>query len=121
MHINLEAKDQYTIEAYSEKEIRINGITYQQNLIVSTTELIADWTIDSINQLTTETLSPMMKYQPKIILIGHSKPNCFASPAIIQTLAKQQIALECMQIGPACRTFNVLLNEKRNVVLGIIL
>ena len=120
MYINLEINDQYAIEAYSEHEVRINASTYHNNIIVSRAELITNWHIESIAQLNEDTLAQLLIHQPEIILIGHSKPNLFAPPAMIQHLAKHNIALECMLIGPACRTFNVLLSEKRHVVLGII-
>jgi uncharacterized protein len=29
--------------------------------------------------------------------------------------------MECMSVGAACRTYNVLLSEERSVVAGIIL
>lgn len=120
MYINLESKESYSIEAYSEQEVRINAVIYHQNLIVSHALLITEWNIKSIAKLNKDTLAPLLTHQPEIILIGHPLQNIFAPPEAIQFLAKQHIALECMSIGSACRTFNVLLSEKRNVMLGII-
>ncbi|HHF7343834.1 Mth938-like domain-containing protein [Legionella feeleii] len=121
MHINLETTDQYTIQAYSEKEIQIDSISYQTSLIVNRHEIITDWPIHRVNELNDELLLPLLKYQPKILIIGHHKQGEFVSFSIIQALANQGIGLECMSIGAACRTFNVLLSEQREVVLGIIL
>ena len=121
MYINLEPNDDHAIEAYSEHEVRINAIIYSHNLIVSQAELITDWDIKSIAQFNKDTLAPLLTLQPEIILIAHTQSNLFAPSAAIQHLAKHNISLECMSIGSACRTFNVLLSEKRNVVLGIIL
>lgn len=121
MHINLETADQHAIQAYSENEIRIDSISYQTSLIVNRHEIITDWPIHTINELTEELLSPLLKHQPRIIIIGHHNQGQFVSFPIIQALANQGIGLECMSIGAACRTFNVLLSEQREVVLGIIL
>lgn len=121
MHINLETADQHTVQAYSETEIRIDSISYQASIIVNRHEIISDWSIHSINELTEELLVPLLKHQPRIIIIGHNNPGQFVSFPIIQTLAQRGIGLECMSIGAACRTFNVLLSEQREVVLGIIL
>jgi uncharacterized protein len=120
MEINLEAADHYSIHAYNDNEIKINSQSYQSSLIVSSHEIIKDWPIDSIQQLTEETLAPLLRYQPKIIIIGHGEHGLLPQ-TIIQSLAKQNIGLECMSIGAACRTFNVLLSEHREVVLGLIL
>jgi uncharacterized protein len=120
MEINLEAADHHSIQAYSGNEIKINSETYQSSLIVSSYEIIKDWPIDSIQQLNEESLAPLLHYQPKIIIIGHSEHGLLPQP-LIQRLGKQNIGLECMSIGAACRTFNVLLSEHREVVLGLIL
>ena len=39
---------------------------------------------------------------------------------VMHYLSKQRIGIECMSIGAASRTFNVLLGEGRRVVAGII-
>lgn len=120
MQINLEAKEKYTIEGYSEQEIRVNAASYRQNLIVSNTAILTDWRIVSIEQLSEDLLLPLLQDNAEIIIIGHNKINAFPPPAIMQVLSQRRIAMESMPIGAACRTFNILLGEKRNVALGII-
>lgn len=119
MHINLEKQDKHTIEAYSEKEIQINARVYQKSVIVSAKEII-EWSISSINELNEDNLFPFIKYQPKVIIIGHHHLNFFPSFAVVHAMAKRGIGLECMSLSAACRTFNILLNEQREVVAGFI-
>lgn len=121
MQINLEATDAHSIQAYSDNEIKVNSIIYQKSLIISSRELITDWSIDSILQLDDASLEPLLRYSPNIIVIGHKQQGKFPPPTILETLSKKRIGLECMSIGAACRTFNVLLSELREVVIGIIL
>ena len=121
MHINLEATDQHSIQAYSDNEIKIGSIVYQSNLIVSSHEIISDWSIQTIQQLNDDLLEPLLRYRPTIVIIGHRRQGQFAPIDIMQKLSKQGIGLETMSIGAACRTFNVLLSEQRDVVLGLIL
>ncbi|ASQ45897.1 Mth938-like domain-containing protein [Legionella clemsonensis] len=120
MHINLETNDQHTIQGYSEKALQIDSINYSSNLIVSSHEVITDWSIKGIRELNEELIRPLLKYQPKIILIGHNQQGQFAPFPVVEMLAKKGIGLECMSIGAACRTFNVLLSEQRAVTLGVI-
>jgi uncharacterized protein len=121
MHINLESEDKHSIHAYSDEAIQVNGILYQSSLIISRNEIINPWPISSILQLNETLLEPLLRYKPKTILIGHKSLNQFAPPSIMQALAKDRIGLEQMSIGAACRTFNVMLSERRDVVIGIIL
>ncbi|MBA2656098.1 MAG: hypothetical protein H0U70_03840 [Tatlockia sp.] len=120
MNINLENADNHSIQAYSEEEIKIDSQLYKNSLILSVHELISDWPITAIKQLNEQTLEPLLRHVPKVILIGHDEPGQFAPLSIMQDLAKRRIGLEVMSIAAACRTFNVLLNEHREVVLGII-
>jgi len=121
MHINLEAADDHSIQAYSDNEIRVNSVTYQKSVIVSSREIISDWAIDNIFQLNEESLEPLLRHTPNIIVIGHKQQGKFPPPSAFELLSKKRVGLECMSIGAACRTFNVLLSEQREVVLGIIL
>jgi uncharacterized protein len=119
MQVNLESKDKYSIEAYSDSAIRVDAITYQTNVIVGQ-QGVTDWPIASITTLNKEALIPFLAYQPEIILIGHAGRNFFPAIPAIKSTTNRPIAIEVMSIGAACRTFNILLNEQRAVVLGII-
>lgn len=120
MHINLETSEQHTIAAYSEYEIKINSTIYKDNLIISPTEIIVPWTLINLQNLTQDSLDLLLKQQPEIIIIGHNQANQFVPPSVSEQLSRRRIAIESMSIGAACRTFNVLLGEKRAVTLGIL-
>ncbi len=121
MHISLENSENNSIQAYSDEEIKVNSNLYRQSLIISSHEIISDWQIKTIKELNEDNLSPLLRYEPKIIIIGHKQQGQFAPMSIMAELANRRVGLETMSIGAACRTFNVLLGEHREVVLGIIL
>lgn len=120
MQINLESGDKHSIQGYTEKEVRINNESYVENLIVSAQELIVPWAVKTITDLTTTDLEPLLINKPKIVIIGHNQLGKLPSFEILQMLAQHGAGLEAMSIGAACRTFNVLLSEQRDVVLGLI-
>lgn len=121
MHINLEATDKHSVQAYTEKEIKVNSLIYTHSLIISKQEVISNWPISSIRELNEDTLKPLLHSHPKIIIIGHQQIGQFAPELIRLDLGKHRIGFETMSIGAACRTFNVLLGEQREVVIGLIL
>lgn len=120
MQLHLEKHGNNTIEAYSEKQVQIGGTIYRQSLLVSEQSIVCPWTIQSIAHLNEESLSPILTTQPKIILIAHQDITQKIPTSTYEYCCTQQIALECMPIGAACRTFNILLGEGRAVVLSII-
>lgn len=80
-----------------------------------------EWPIKSISELNLDLIDLLVAQKPEIIIIGHQDSGKFAPALIREFPGKKRIGFECMSIGAACRTCNVLLDELREVVLGIIL
>lgn len=57
---------------------------------------------------------------PEILLIGSENNLARDQTALRTELRNLGIGLELMDVGSACRTFNVLLSEGRNVIVGLI-
>lgn len=121
MQINLEQAETHAIQGYSETEIKIDAKIYDSSLIISRQKIIANWPIASIVELDESLLQPLLSLNPEVIIIGHKQTGQLPPIEIYQQLSKLRIGLECMSIDAASRTFNVLLNEYRAVVAGLIL
>ena len=120
MHIQLEPSDNNSIRSYSDEQVTIGETTYDQSLIIARNTVITPWPITSILDLNEITLDAILKLDPEIIIIGHQQPGTLPPYNLMQELSKQRIGLECMSIGAASRTFNVLLSEHRRVIAAII-
>lgn len=120
MHIQIEARTQNTITTYSESQLIVNGTIYHDSVIISKEKILSPWPVQSLENLTIDDMSAIMQLNPKVILIGHNTPGLQLPIAIQQWLSTHQIGIESMLLGAACRTFNVLLSEERNVVAGFI-
>lgn len=121
MQINLETSDNNSVQSYSDTQIQINSIIYDKSLIVSRKEIISDLAIKSIHDMDRTYLEALLQCKPEVILIGHKLLGMFAPMEYMQDLSKLGVGMECMSIGAAARTFNVLLSEGREVVVGFIL
>jgi uncharacterized protein len=120
MQITLEPADQRAIQAYSENKIQINSIVYESSLIVSRQEIISDLTIKKIEEMDEAYLDLLIRLKPELVVIGSVQMGEFPPISILSQLSKLRIGMECMSLGAACRTYNVLLNEDRLVVAGFI-
>lgn len=121
MHINLESADKHTIQSYSDSEIKVNHVLYQDSILISRDEIISPWGVHSVEELSNEAiLDSLLKFSPEIIIIGHKQLGTQLPIGVIERLSKLRIGIENMSIGAACRTFNVLLSEQRAVVAGIL-
>lgn len=120
MDINLEKGERHSIQSYDTSHITVNQIQYDQNTIISKDQVLTDWKVSVQDALTEEDLKPLLDLDPEVILIGYDEKRIMINPALSNELFKRRIGVECMSIGAACRTFNILLNESRRVVLGVI-
>jgi uncharacterized protein len=121
MDIQLEPQEKYSIQTYSDTQIQIDSVCYQDSLIVCPKRVISDVAIRCISEVDESYINMLLTCEPEVIIIGHKNPQLFLSPIVISSLASKKIGIECMGIAPACRTFNVLLHEGRHVVGGFIL
>lgn len=121
MNINLEAPDSNTIRSYTDSQISIGSEIYKKSTIISQDTIISPWEIVSVADINDENIELLLQQNPDIILIGHASISVSVPIGVLSYLSKKRIGLECMSIGAACRTFNVLLNEQRKVVAGIII
>lgn len=120
MEIQLESPDPHAIQSYTDTSITVNGIVYQDSIIVSKDTIQTAWPVHSVLELCETNITTLLDQNPEIILIGHSERSVQVPIGVVSFLSSRRIGIECMSVGAACRTFNVLLSEHRAVVLGYI-
>ena len=109
------------ITGYGDDFIEINQKRYTQNLIVLADKLILDWQATDFASLVEAQFAPIITHKPELVLLGTGKKHQFLHPKIFQSLTAQSIPLECMTTAAACRTYNFLMSEGRNVAAALIL
>jgi uncharacterized protein len=109
------------IRGYSPQEIRIGGQRVTASCIVTTDTLITDWEPRSFVELQPEHLERILALEPELVLLGTGPTQRFPSAAIRAALTTRGVGLEVMDLGAACRTFNVLVQEERRVAAGLFL
>lgn len=120
MHIQLETNTQNTITSYNDSQLIVNHIVYQKSLIISKHQIISPWNVRNLSELNESTMDSIVQLNPEVILIGHSEQAAFPPVMLQSWLSQRRIGLECMPMGAACRTFNLLLTENRNVIVGLL-
>lgn len=105
----------HLVGRYGGGVIQINGRTLTAPCIVAPGFLQEAWIAD-IGQLGVEALQSVWDRQPRIVLLGADTLPAERLRALRSTLAARQVALEAMDLGAACRTYNVLAQEDRPVV-----
>jgi uncharacterized protein len=109
------------IRGYSGEEIRVGERAVRKSCIVTATELLTQWGPQSFAEFPSAHLATLIALGPELVIVGTGMSQQFAPLEIRQALTRHGIGLEAMQLGAACRTFNVLLQEERRVAAALFL
>ncbi len=111
----------YQIYSYSPGLIQINETKYSQSVIITPTQLIDHWPPQSISALSADSLRIIINFHPDVLLIGTGSQLIFPALEIYGELINAGIGVEIMDTSAACRTYNALSAENRNVVAALII
>lgn len=102
------------VSRYAADQMLINGRTLTAPVMVAPGMLLSEW-ISSPDDLTSAALTQLWPLQPQVVLVGIAQRAHPAVKLLKTLLGQRQIAVEVMDLGAACRTYNVLAQEERPV------
>ena len=122
MKFTLEATSRANlIRGYSPQEIRIGNQRLTTSCIVTADALITQWEPASFADLEPEHLQSILELKPELVLVGTGPTQRFPPAAIRAAFTSAGVGLEVMDLGAACRTFNILVQEERRVAAALFL
>lgn len=110
-----------TISAYAPGEITINEVVIRTSVIVTPGQIITDWLPERFEELDATHLARLEELTPEVIVIGTGNTLRFPDPRYTAGFLTQGIGVEVMDTNAACRTYNILLSEDRNVVAVLLI
>jgi len=112
--------DRQYIEGYGAGRFRISGVVHEGAVLVFRTRTIA-WPVASIAELTADSLAPVLEAgDVKVLLLGCGARMAPVPAAVRERLRAGGVVIEPMDTGGACRTYNVLLAEDRQVAAALL-
>jgi uncharacterized protein len=108
------------IRRYGADFITIGEQEVRASCIVSATTIDA-WPPRTVAELTVEQLAPLFARNPEIVVLSTGVRQEFPRAALRAEFASRKIGLEIMEVGAACRTYNVLVGEERKVLAAILI
>ena len=109
-----------TITGYGDGYIEINKTPYSHAVLLSSDGEILEWAVTSFDDLSPADFTQMASLKPELIIIGTGKRQRFPKPELLKTLIEAKIGFEVMDSQAACRTYNILVGEGRQVLLALI-
>lgn len=115
------AANNYRIQSYSATSFTINNETISSSIVISAQKLISDWPPQKIDDITAQHLERIIDLEPEIVLFGTGNRLVFPHETIISSISSRNIGFEIMDTGAACRSYNLLMSDDRNVVAALFL
>ena len=112
---------QFQIRAYGVGQITVNDEVLTQSLILSAETLLRDWPPQRFEDITAEHLRAAVELNPEILILGTGARIRFPHPRITAELQARGIGVEIMDTAAACRTYNVLVGERRRVAAALLM
>ena len=112
--------DRRIIEGYGGDGFRISGIHYPGAVVVLPTEVVA-WALEDPPNFTVADFAIFRSLGPiEILLVGCGARMTLLPSAVRKHLRECGIGVDPMDTGAACRTYNVLMAEGRQVAAALI-
>lgn len=121
MEFNLDVpQNQFFIRSVSEKGIRVNNDFFNKPFIISGQRIVPEWNVVSVDDINEASLQVVFDLQPEVVLIGTGNTQIFLPPVTQAHFFRRNLGFEVMTTDAACRTFNVLAAEGREVVAALL-
>jgi len=124
--------DAYSFHSYDEHSARLikpnrnihssestddDFITIDSTTLVSKQQLSQAEFPEQFDQFNAQCLETLLQYDADIFLIGTGSTTRFPDIEILKSIKQNRLAIDFMDNGAACRTFNILTSEYRKVAV----
>lgn len=120
MKLQPDKPENWSIHAYGEGWVSVNGERHSQSLVISSHGSLQAWDCQRFEDLQTHHFDLLVASEPEIVLFGSGSRLRFAHPGLLRNLLDRQIGVETMDTLAACRTYNILAGEGRRVVAALL-
>ena len=112
------------VNACDSRQILINQHPWTRSVLIPAQGEVVAWEVHRVEDLTRGHFAQLLDqsgFQPEIIVFGSGERLRFVSPALLADLHARRIGVETMTTPAACRTYNLLAQERRKVLAALLM
>jgi uncharacterized protein len=100
-----------------------NGVAekIERSIVIGSRGEKFDWNCTRFADLTAEHFAQLAQSRPELVIFGSGTRLRFAPPALLRALMENRIGIETMDTLAACRTYNILAGEGRQVLAALLI
>jgi uncharacterized protein len=99
----------------------VGATAYAHSVVVPWQGPVADWNAPALSALGAGHFAQLVALRPEVVIFGSGARLRFLPPALLRPLIEARIGIETMDTAAACRTYNVLVSERRSAVAALLL
>ena len=110
------------ITRFDGSRLWVGAQAHEQHVLVPWRGVVQAWAVPGdAAQLQALHFDAVLALQPELVIFGSGARQRFVPPRHLAALLERRIGLEAMDSAAACRTYNVLAAEGRQVVAAVLL
>ena len=121
MKLQPDKSDVQTINGYGLGWVAVNGEKITNSVIIGSRGQRIDWGCSRFEELAEAHFARLAGLEAELVIFGSGSRIRFPQASWLRPLIEQRIGLETMDSAAACRTYNILASEGRNVVAALVL
>ena len=121
MKLQPDQSDVQSISGYGPGWIGVNGQKITHSVIISSQGQQIAWPAERFADLTSQHFTALAQTGAEVVIFGSGSRIRFPLAAWLGPLIDRRIGIETMDTAAACRTYNILAQEGRNVAVALLL
>jgi uncharacterized protein len=117
----IQSDNKNLITGYDLNWVEVNQTRHQSSLIMTPDRLFPEWSVKTTKDIKENSFEAIESLDIEIILLGTGNKQEHLESRLLEYFSKKNIAIESMRNQSACRTYNILANEERKVLLALML
>ncbi|MFT3719790.1 Mth938-like domain-containing protein [Pseudorhodoferax sp.] len=121
MKLQPDKSDVQTITAQGPGWIRVQADRIDHSALIGSRGQRIAWPCTRFEDLGPEHFAQLVELGSEVVIFGSGLRLRFPQPAWLRPLIARRIGLETMDTAAACRTYNILAQEGRDVIAALLL
>lgn len=121
MKLQPDVFDRPSISGYGPGWVGIDGEKVQKSVVIDSRGNRFDWDCTDFESLDARHFARLAELAVELVVFGSGGRLRFPRPAWLAPLVERQIGVETMDTQAACRTYNILAGEGRQVAAALLI
>lgn len=115
------AAAEFIIHSCSVEGVRVNDQNLTESFMLLPGQPVLPWSVPVDEKLRPQHFTAVLEHKPELVVLGTGEDLWLPDPEVYGALLSKEIGLEAMTTVAACRTYNLLAQDGRDIAACMIL